>query len=110
NAVGGAISMVSKKPTGELGLDLTAGISNFNGRSVKAHLNLPEFAGFSIKLDGVWTKRDGWVDNPLPNASDYSEVNRRGVRVSVMWEPAPNLNVLYSYDISRDASTAGYNQ
>ncbi len=110
NAVGGAISMVSKKPTGRLGLDLTAGISNFDGRSVKAHLNLPEFAGFSIKLDGVWTKRDGWVENALAGASDWYEVNRRGARVSVMWEPGPDLNVLYSYDISRDASTAGYNQ
>ncbi len=110
NAVGGAISMVSKKPTGRLGLDMTAGVSNFDGRSIKAHLNLPEFAGFSIKLDGVWTKRDGWVENELAGAHDWYEVNRRGARVSVMWEPAPNLNVLYSYDVSRDASTAGYTQ
>ena len=110
NAVGGAISMVSKRPTGKLGLDLTAGISNFSGRSIKAHLNLPEFAGFSIKLDGVWKKRDGWVDNPLAGASDWYEVNRRGARVSVLWEPAPNLEFLYSYDISRDASTSGYAQ
>ncbi|QZP07596.1 TonB-dependent receptor [Caenibius sp. WL] len=110
NAVGGAVSMVSKRPTGKLGLDLTAGIRNFNGRNVKAHLNLPEFAGFSIKVDGVWNKRDGWVKNSLEGASDWSAIDRRGARVSVLWQPAPNLEFLYSYDTSRDASTTGYAQ
>ncbi|WP_222559571.1 TonB-dependent receptor [Caenibius sp. WL] len=108
NAVAGAVSMVSKRPTGKLGLDLTAGIRNFDGQNVKAHLNLPEFAGFKIKLDGVWNKRDGWVKNSLPGASDWSATNRRGARVSVLWEPAANLEFLYSFDTSRDASTPAY--
>ncbi len=108
NAVAGAISMVSKRPTGRLGLDLTAGVRNFDGQNVKAHLNLPEFAGFKIKLDGVWNKRDGWVKNSLAGASDWSATNRRGARVSVLWEPAANLEFLYSFDISRDASTPAY--
>ena len=110
NAVGGAISMVSKRPTGKLGLDLTAGIRNFDGRNVKAHLNLPEVAGFSIKLDGVWNKRDGWVKNSLDGASDWSAIDRRGGRVTVLWQPAANLEFLYSFDASRDASTTGYAQ
>ena len=110
NAVGGAISMVAKRPTGELGLDLTAGISNWNGRSVRAHLNLPEFAGFSIKLDGVWNKRDGWIENSLAGAKDWNAINRRGARISVLWQPASNIELLYAFDTSRDASVAGYGQ
>ena len=110
NAVGGALSMVSKRPTGEFGLDLTAGIRNFDGRNIKAHLNLPEFAGFKIKLDGVWSKRDGWVKNSLDGAKDWYGSNRRGIRASVLWEPTSNLNLLYSFDKSRDASVAGYPQ
>ena len=110
NAVGGALSMVSKRPTGKLGLDLTAGIRNFDGRNVKAHLNLPEFAGFSIKLDGVWSKRDGWVNNKLEGAKDWYGTSRRGVRASVLWEPTSNLNFLYSFDKSRDSSVSGYSQ
>lgn len=110
NAVGGAISMVAKRPTGELGLDLTAGTRNFNGRNVKAHLNLPEVAGFSIKLDGVWNKRDGWVENSLGSAEDWYAINRRGARISVLWQPLNNVELLYAYDTSRDASVAGYSQ
>jgi len=110
NAVGGAISMVSKRPTGELGLDVTAGISNWKGRSIRAHLNLPEIAGFKIKLDGLWNKRDGWVKNPLAGASDWYDVDRRGGRVSVLWQPAPNFELYYSFDTSRDNSVIGYTQ
>ncbi len=110
NAVGGALSMVSKRPTGEFGLDLTAGIRNFDGRNIKAHLNLPEFAGFKIKLDGVWSKRDGWVNNSLDGEKNWYGSNRRGIRASVLWEPTDSLNFLYSFDKSRDASVAGYPQ
>lgn len=110
NAVGGAISMVSKRPTGKFGLDVAAGISNLGGRNVRAYLNLPEFAGFSVKVDGVWNKRDGWVKNSLAGASDWYGVNRRGGRVSVLWQPAPDLEFYYSFDKSRDASVTGYMQ
>jgi iron complex outermembrane receptor protein len=110
NAVGGAISMVSKRPTGELGLDLTAGVRNFDGQNVNAHVNLPEFAGISIKLDGVWSRRDGWVENPLAGQSDWYGYNRRGGRVSALWKPADAIDILYSFDTSRDASVSGYAQ
>ena len=108
NAVGGAISIVSKRPTGDFGLDLTTGVSNYEGRRVKAHLNLPEFAGISIKIDGIWNKREGWIDNPLPGQTDFYDVNRRGARISALWEPVDTIDVLYSYDISRDATGVGY--
>ena len=49
---------------------------------MRAHLNLPEFAGFSIKLDGVWNKRDGWIENSLAGAKDWNAINRRGARIS----------------------------
>jgi iron complex outermembrane recepter protein len=41
NTIGGAISIVSKKPTGEFGADLKAGIGNRDGRSLAAHVICP---------------------------------------------------------------------
>lgn len=110
NAVGGALSIVSKKPTGRFGVDLVAGIRNYDGRNVRAHVNLPEFAGISIKLDGILSKRGGWVDNPLAGESDWHAYNRRGGRVSALWQPSDEIDVLYSFDKSRDASVVGYTQ
>lgn len=110
NAVGGAISMVSKRPTGEFGLDVTAGIRNYNGRNAKINLDLPEVAGFSVKVTGALDKRDGWVENSLQGAEDWYSVDRHGVRASVLWQPADQFSVLYAYDDSRDKSTIGYAQ
>ncbi|MBV6416947.1 MAG: Vitamin B12 transporter BtuB [Steroidobacteraceae bacterium] len=110
NAVGGAVNMITKKPTGALGLDLAAGVSNYDGRTVKGHVNLPEFAGISLKIDGVWNERNGWVDNPLAGQSDWFDIDRHGVRVAALWEPADNFSAQYSFDKSRDASTSGYTQ
>ena len=65
NTIGGAISVVSKRPTGELGLDVKAGIGNYRGRTFATHINLPEAAGISVKIDGVFEGRGGVVQNPL---------------------------------------------
>lgn len=108
NAVGGAISVVSKRPTGELGFDMRAGIGNFASRSAAAHLNLPEVAGVSIKIDGLFEERDGFVRNPLRTSNDYGEIDKLGFRVAALWEPTDNLSILYAYDYSKERPTNLY--
>lgn len=109
NTIGGAISVVSKRPTGELGFDMKAGIGNYRGRSFAAHVNLPEAAGISVKVDGVFEGRDGLVQNPLGgDARDYGEIEKYGFKISALLRPADNVSILYSYDLSRDKSTSLY--
>jgi iron complex outermembrane receptor protein len=108
NTIGGAISVVSKKPTGEASLDVKAGIGNYRGRSFAAHVNLPEAAGISVKVDGVFEGRGGLVQNPLRSALDYGEVKRYGFKISALWRPIDNVSLLYAYDLSRDKSTGYY--
>lgn len=127
NTIGGAISIVSKRPTGELGVDLKAGIGNRRGRSFAAHINLPEAAKLSFKIDAVFDGRDGWVKNPLTSANvpanytiggrgytfedinhDFGEVKRYGFRIAGLFKPTETISFLYAYDWSRDKSTGGY--
>ncbi|WP_176594437.1 TonB-dependent receptor [Sphingobium sp. EM0848] len=108
NAVGGALSIITKKPTGKFGVDMTGGLRNWDGRSIAAHVNLPEVAGISVKLDGVYNKRDGWVENPLAGASDWNAIKRYGFRAAALWKPAANLSIEYAFDTSTDKSTGGY--
>lgn len=110
NTIGGAVSVVSRKPSGEFGLDVKAGVSNFSGRNMTAHLNLPAFGGLSIKLDGLYDKHDGFVHNPLPGAEDYGEVEKYGFKGTALWELNDSLSLQYSYDYSRDNSTGNYYQ
>ena len=110
NAVGGAVNIVTRKPTGEFGGRVLGGIRNFNGYSGEIHLDLPEWNGFSVKLDGIATRRDGTIDNPLEGAEDFNRFERRGLRASVLWRPSSDFSALYAFDISYDATTPNYLQ
>lgn len=108
NTIGGAISVVTKRPTGELGVDVRAGLGNFDNRMAAAHINLPKIAGVSFKFDALINERGGLFLNPNPDLLDYQQISRYGFKGSALWEPAPNLSVLYSYDQSHDDSTSAY--
>ncbi|MGC4252323.1 MAG: TonB-dependent receptor [Sphingobium sp.] len=107
NAVGGAINIISKRPTGELEGMLQVGIRNFDGQNARASLNLPSLGDLRLRVDGIISKRDGWVDNPMRGQADWNAYNRRGMRVSALWEPTSDISLLYAFDTSRDA-TAGF--
>jgi iron complex outermembrane receptor protein len=110
NAVGGAVSIVSKKPTGEFGGSARLGVSNYDGFNTDAHINLPEFSNISIKLDGIFSKRGGTVDNRLAGARDFQQFRKWGLHAAVLWEPTSDISVQYDFDRSRDASTPYYTQ
>src|SRR5690606_25809529 len=84
------------------------GVRNYNGYNLKAHVDLPEFAGISIKVDGLINKRDSWIDNPLKGQADWYDINRRGLRVTALWQPTDTVDIQYSVDISRDGQGNGY--
>ena len=110
NTEGGAISIVTKKPSGELHMDVTGGVGNYDSHELIAHVDLPAFHDISIKLDGLIEKQKGTVDNPLAGQPDFNGYNRRGGHVAALWKPAPNFSAEYEFDISRDATTPYYVQ
>lgn len=110
NALGGAINVVTKKPTGNLGLDQTLEVGNFSERKAVTHLNLPALAGLKTKLDYVYASRDGVVDNSAAGQWNYGEYRRWAGRVGVLWDAIPNFTAEYAYDRSNDKSAFGYNQ
>jgi iron complex outermembrane recepter protein len=108
NAVGGALSLISKKPTGEFGYSVTLGLRNYDGVNGAIHLNLPEWKGVSVKVDAMSADRDGTVENTLAGQADWNQYRRHGYRIGVLWEPTDTLAVNYAYDESKDKSTGGY--
>lgn len=53
NTQAGAISMVTRKPTGKPSLEATGGIGNYNSRKIEVHANLPATLDGSIKIDAL---------------------------------------------------------
>ena len=79
-----------------------------DGLSIRAIAALAGITHSAVSQTITQMKRDGWVENPLPGASDWSAVKRYGFRVAALWEPTDNVSVQYAYDNSTDKSTGGY--
>jgi iron complex outermembrane recepter protein len=111
NTEGGAVSIVTKRPSGEFKLNATFGAGNFGSYKAEVHLDLPEANNISMKFDGILTRRDGFVKNPLgaPNL-DYNSFDKRGFRAEVQWAPSPNFKANYAFDIAYDATSTLYFQ
>ncbi|HBK46290.1 MAG TPA: TonB-dependent receptor [Xanthomonadaceae bacterium] len=105
NTEGGAISIVTKAPSGEFGLKTNFGVSNYHGYSSGVHLDLPRVGDVSVKIDAIQARRDGTTDNPMRGQPDFNGYDKRGARVSALWQPGDDFQVLYAIDHSYDATT-----
>lgn len=105
NTEGGAISIVTRAPSGDFRLDSRFGLANFGGYNGVVHLDLPRIGDLSIKVDGVVNKRDGTTDNPMGGEGDFNGWDKRGIRATALWQPTDALAVSYAYDNAYDATT-----
>jgi iron complex outermembrane receptor protein len=110
NTEGGAVSITTKKPTGEFGLMAKGGVGNLGSYTGEMHLDLPAVAGVKIKVDGVLTAKDGWVHNPLPQGADFGSMEKRAMRARALWEPTSSLTFDYAYDTAYDSTSTLYQQ
>ena len=110
NTEGGAVSLISKAPTGEFGGRMNVGVGNLGSYNAGLHLNLPEVAGFSFKLDTVISHQDPTVKNPLEGQTGWNQYHRYGGRMAARWKPTDGFTADFAFDISRDENTPFYSQ
>jgi iron complex outermembrane recepter protein len=110
NTEGGALSIVSRAPSGKFEGRTTAGMGNYGAYNSEIHLDLPEFKGFSFKIDGVIQHQNATTTNPLEGATGFNYYHRKGIRGAVRWKPTDTITNDFSVDVSRDANTPYYSQ
>ncbi len=110
NTEGGALSIVSKAPTGEFGGRVEGSFGDLDSRSAAMHLNLPEIGGFSIKLDGVFQHQGAVTANPKADAAGWGYFNRKGARAAIRWQPVDGVTNDFSIDVAKDQNTPFYSQ
>lgn len=114
NAEGGAIRIVTKKPTGELGGNAKVTYGNFDQQRYEAHINLPAIAGFAVKLDYINAHHDGWTQNGprvarIAQQDSFGALDAEGYRAAVRWKPVDSVTIDYAYDHSITRDTRDYN-
>jgi iron complex outermembrane receptor protein len=106
NTMGGAISIVTRRPSGQFRMNTAAGFGNYDGYRAETHVDLPEFNGVSVKVDGVISKRGGTVKNPTSSGQpDFNSYDKHGFQIEAMWNPTEDFTVDYAYDNSYDGTT-----
>ena len=110
NTEGGALSIVTKAPTGELGGRVAVGAGNYGAYSAEMHQNLPEFYNLSLKVDALIQHQDPFVKNPLNGQAGWGQFHRRGGRITGLWKPTDAFSAEFSADIAKDENTPFYSQ
>lgn len=107
NSIGGAISIVTKKPSNEFSGMLGAEVGSYNGRAVKGLVNIPLIEDtLYLRASGVTRQRDGWQENQL-DGKKGGERDRSNGRLKLTWLPSDNLEIEWANSWSRydDVST-----
>ncbi len=110
NTEGGALSIVTKAPSGVFGGRATAGISNLGGYNADLHVDLPEVHNISVKADGVIQYQGPVTRNPLAGQTGWGFFDRRGLRIAARWKPVDSFTADLSYDNGYDANSPFYSQ
>ncbi len=110
NTEGGALSIVSKAPSGKFGGRIDGGFGNLGAYTGALHLDLPEYHNFSVKLDAVKQYQGPTTENPLAGQTGFGYYDRQGGRVAVRWQPVSGLTNDFSYDVAQDKNSPFYSQ
>jgi iron complex outermembrane receptor protein len=109
NTTGGAVNLISKKPTGDFGFkqNLTFGTRD-QFRSLTS-INLPEVGGVATKFTLLKSDKDGYVKN-IGNGHDFGEEAQQAGRFALNWGVTDDITVDYFMETGTLESTPIYYQ
>lgn len=108
NTTGGAINLITAKPTGEFGISQKITVGNYDRLTSRTILDLPSVGNLALKLSYLKSDRDGFAKNNNPNTQvrQLDDENTDALRAALRWEPADWLTADYSFDWTRSKSVA----
>jgi iron complex outermembrane receptor protein len=95
NATGGAINIVSNKPTDEFGGDVQVEVGDYNLRRFTGALNLPATDELSFRFAFYDSKRDGYLNDGRDDEDVLAE------RLHALYKPNSDVTVLATVEMSR---------
>ncbi|WP_380871978.1 TonB-dependent receptor [Sphingomonas sp. DBB INV C78] len=109
NTIGGAVNLVTRKPTGEFGGQAVVGIGNYDQYTEKMSVDLPAleggFGALKMKFAVSGRQSEGFYDNTGPSRPHFGEQDQFAARADLVWEATDNFSIGYSYDITDNDGT-----
>ena len=106
NTIGGAINVITKRPTDEFEGRVEATLGSESQQDFKGMLNVPllgtdsPVGSLTLRASAASLQRDGLYDNDYVNApqDELQERDREVGLAHLLWQPTDALDVMYSYD------------
>lgn len=109
NTIGGAVSVVTKKPGNEFAgsMDVTTG--SYNRFQLKASVDVPLAEGVYTSFSGFYHNRDGYVKGVISGAPDLGDTNQLAGRFALRLEPSSDVTIDIAVDGSRSREESAPN-
>ncbi|MCW6532581.1 TonB-dependent receptor [Sphingomonas sp. MMSM20] len=104
NTIGGAINLITQKPTGEFGGQIWLSYGQWNKFQRRISVDLPAISNVKIKLGYSGNDQGGYWHNAATRR-DFGRMSQVAARADVLWEPTSNFSARYAYDISNNKGT-----
>ncbi|WP_327753242.1 TonB-dependent receptor (plasmid) [Sphingobium sp. SJ10-10] len=107
NTIGGAILVNSKLPSDQFELAVEAATGSFNRADVRGVINVPLTDTMAIRAVASYETRDGYMRRLLDGGRQGNK-DSFGGRVTIKWDPTPNLSAILAADVNirREESAA----
>ncbi|MGI9225875.1 MAG: TonB-dependent receptor [Woeseiaceae bacterium] len=93
NATGGAINVISRKPSDEIDGYATLGFGSFERQELKAAANIPMENGWGARVAGRYLKDDGFTDDLEPGGADnIDDQDMIALRATLAYDNGSNLD------------------
>lgn len=111
NTMGGAVNLVTSKPTGEFGGTASVGYGSYNDKVARLVLDLPAWGKLKASVGGRYEKSEGWVKAPAGSPiSSFGAKDDRQAFVALHLDATDDLSFDYRFDYTKNNDTPFFNQ
>jgi len=100
NTIAGAIRLISKKPPDALSGNFELGYGDYDRIDAKAYIGGPVTDSFGASFAGLYSKRDGIVEDPT-TGREYNDIDTASGRAILSFEPSDKVDVTLALDYTR---------
>lgn len=109
NTIGGAVNVVTRKPSDEFRGEVELTTGSFERAQISASIDVPIAPGVYTNLVGFYHNRDGHVKGAVPGAPDLGDTDALAGRLALRLEPTSSVTVDVSIDASRSREESAPN-
>ena len=111
NTTGGAINLISSKPSQDFGGQLRLSAGEYGYQRAQLQIDSGEFGGFASRIAISKAVTDGWRENTTPGADkDFGADDKEAARIALSYTGVDRLELQYAYDQSKQTGPQEYYQ